>query len=99
MRIEVAHTSAIDSNTLDVARALLEDAFEERFGLHDWEHTLGGTHVLVWHGRELIGHGFVVRRCLLYEGRALRCGYVEAVAVRPDRQRLGHGSAIMGPSR
>jgi aminoglycoside 2'-N-acetyltransferase I len=34
-------------------------------------------------------------RRLLHEGRALRAGYVEAVAVRADRRRLGHAGRVM----
>jgi aminoglycoside 2'-N-acetyltransferase I len=36
-----------------------------------------------------------VQRRLLHGGRALRTGYVEAVAVRADRRRHGHGAAMM----
>jgi aminoglycoside 2'-N-acetyltransferase I len=35
-------------------------------------------------------------RRLLHDGRALSTGYVEAVAVRAGRRRLGHGHAVMG---
>jgi aminoglycoside 2'-N-acetyltransferase I len=34
---------------------------------------------------------------MLHGGRALRTGYVEAVAVRADRRRRGHGAAVMEP--
>jgi aminoglycoside 2'-N-acetyltransferase I len=61
----------------------------------DWEHALGGVHALVWEGDELIAHGSVVQRRLLHRGHALRTGYVEAVAVRADRRRRGHGGAVM----
>src|SRR5947209_7305315 len=44
----------------------------------------------------LIGHGSVIQRRLLHRERALRAGYVEAVAVRQDRQGEGHGAALMG---
>lgn len=46
-------------------------------------------------GAELVGHGSVVMRRLLHDGRALRTGYVEAVAVRSDHRRRGHGDAVM----
>jgi aminoglycoside 2'-N-acetyltransferase I len=36
-----------------------------------------------------------VQRRLLHGGRALRTGYVEAVAVREDRRGQGHGAAVM----
>ena len=37
----------------------------------------------------------MVQRRLLHGGRALRAGYVEGVGVRADRQRRGHGAALM----
>ena len=36
-----------------------------------------------------------MQRRLLHGERALRTGYVEGVAVRPDRRRRGHGAAMM----
>jgi aminoglycoside 2'-N-acetyltransferase I len=52
-------------------------------------------HVLVWEGAELVGHASVIQRRLLYDGRALRAGYVEGVGVRADRRGRGHGAAMM----
>jgi aminoglycoside 2'-N-acetyltransferase I len=43
----------------------------------------------------LIGHASVVQRRLLHGGRPFRTGYIEGVAVRPDRRRRGHGDAMM----
>jgi aminoglycoside 2'-N-acetyltransferase I len=57
--------------------------------------VLGGVHVLVVEGTELIGHASVVQRRLIHGGRALRTGYVEGVVVRADRRRRGHGDAMM----
>jgi aminoglycoside 2'-N-acetyltransferase I len=93
--VRTAHTAALDGATLAAARALLDAAFEGEFGDHDWEHSLGGVHCLVWDGQELIGHGSVVQRRLLHSGRALRTGYVEGVGVRADRRGRGHAAAIM----
>ena len=92
--VQVAHTSALDAATLAAVRALLDDVFDE-LDEHDWEHALGGMHALIWEDGDLIGHASVVQRRLLHAGRALRCGYVEAVAVRGDRRRRGHGAALM----
>jgi aminoglycoside 2'-N-acetyltransferase I len=93
--ILIAHTADLSRATLDAARALLDAAFQGEFGDDDWDHALGGVHVLVRDGEELVGHGAVVQRRLLHRGRALRTGYVEGVAVRADRQRRGHGAAIV----
>ncbi|AXK78655.1 GNAT family N-acetyltransferase [Mycolicibacterium neoaurum] len=68
-----------------------EDTFEDS----DWEHALGGMHALIFHRGAIIAHGAVVQRRLLYRDMPLRCGYVEAVAVREDWRRQGLGTAIM----
>jgi aminoglycoside 2'-N-acetyltransferase I len=93
--IQVAHTADVEPATLDAARALLGAVFEGEFEDSDWEHSLGGMHALAWDGDELVGHASLVQRRLLHGGRALRAGYVEGVGVRADRQRRGHGHAMM----
>lgn len=93
--LRTAHTSDLDAATLEAARALLVDVFDGDFTHHDWEHALGGLHVLAWEGSDLIGHASVVQRRLLHGGRALRAGYVEGVGVRAGRRRRGHGAAMM----
>lgn len=94
--LRTAHTADLDPAAVTAARALLDEAFNGEVTEADWEHALGGMHALVWDGPELIGHGCVIQRRLLHQGRALRAGYVEAVAVRPDRQGQGHGATLMG---
>jgi aminoglycoside 2'-N-acetyltransferase I len=93
----IVHTSALDDAQRGALRALLLDAFAGDFSAHDWDHALGGMHAVVWEGEgEVpIGHAAVVQRRLLHRGRALRAGYVEAVAVRADRRGSGHGAALM----
>jgi aminoglycoside 2'-N-acetyltransferase I len=93
--IQVAHTADVEPATLDAARDLLEAVFEGEFADSDWEHSLGGMHALAWAGDELVGHASLVQRRLVHGGRALRAGYVEGVGVRADRQRRGHGGALM----
>lgn len=91
----VAHTGQLDLAVLAAARDLLEGVFEWELTDHDWEHSLGGMHALVWEGPELIGHASLIQRRLLYAGRALRTGYVEGVGVRADVRRRGLGAAMM----
>jgi aminoglycoside 2'-N-acetyltransferase I len=93
--VRTAHTADLDVATLAAARALLDEVFGDDMTDHDWEHTLGGVHALVWEGDQLIGHAAVVQRRLLHRGRALRTGYIEGVAVRANRRRRGHGEALM----
>jgi aminoglycoside 2'-N-acetyltransferase I len=94
--LRMAHTADLDPAAREAARTLLDEAFRGDVTEADWEHALGGVHALVWDGPALIGHGSVIQRRLLHRGRALRAGYVEAVAVHPDRQGEGHGATVMG---
>jgi aminoglycoside 2'-N-acetyltransferase I len=94
--VRVAHTADLDPDTLRAARDLMLGAFDD-FTAEDWEHGLGGMHALAYEDGELVGHASVVQRRMLHGGRALRTGYVEAVAVRADRRRRGHGAAVMEP--
>lgn len=93
--IRAAHTADLDAATLARIRALLDAAFSGRFDDHDWDHSLGGMHVMMTEGTDIIAHGAVVQRRLLHAGRAWRTGYVEAVAVHPDHRRRGHATAVM----
>jgi aminoglycoside 2'-N-acetyltransferase I len=88
-------TAEMDGGTRRAARGLLDDVFGAEMTDQDWDHCLGGVHALVWEGKELVGHGSVIRRQLLHAALALRTGYVEGLAVRPDRRRQGYGAAMM----
>ena len=93
--LRMGHTAGLEPRVLDAARALAVDVFGSIFDEHDWDHALGGVHALVWTGDELAAHGSVVQRRLLHGGRALRTGYVEAVAVREAHRGQGCGAAVM----
>ncbi|MCX4528292.1 MULTISPECIES: GNAT family N-acetyltransferase [unclassified Streptomyces] len=93
--IFVRHTSELGDGELREVRTLLDTAFDGDFGDEDFEHALGGMHALAYEGGELVAHGSVVQRRVLHRGRALRTGYVEAVAVRADRRRCGLGGRVM----
>jgi aminoglycoside 2'-N-acetyltransferase I len=93
--VRTAHTAELDAATLTAARALFDEAFRGEFTDADWEHGLGGLHALAYEGDELIGHASVVMRRMLYDGRALRTGYVEGVCDSPRHRRRGHASALM----
>lgn len=91
----VVHTCDLDAAARGAVREMLDGAFDGGFGDDDWEHCLGGMHALLHDGPDLVAHASVVQRRLLHGGRALRAGYVEAVAVRADRRRVGHATAVM----
>ncbi|MEY4578453.1 MAG: hypothetical protein RL701_3156 [Pseudomonadota bacterium] len=94
-RLTIEHTATLDQRALASARHLLDSVFAGEFTDDDWDHALGGIHVLAWHDEELIGHAAVVQRQLIVAGRALRTGYVEGLGVQPQWQRRGVGTRIM----
>jgi aminoglycoside 2'-N-acetyltransferase I len=89
------HTADLDNETRDDARRMVIEAFGGEFTDADWEHALGGMHALISQHGALIAHAAVVQRRLLYRGTALRCGYVEGVAVREDCRGLGLAGVLM----
>ena len=98
--IERFTTAALPDVTARSARALMHAAFrnepeDERFTDDDWQHGLGGIHLLVRDGGDVIAHASIVPRTIHVGGTHFATGYVEAVAVRPDRQGQGLGSLLM----
>jgi aminoglycoside 2'-N-acetyltransferase I len=94
----LVHTSDLDGETREDARRMLLDAFadgEIDFTDADWEHALGGMHALICVRGALVAHGAVVQRRMIHQGAALRCGYLEAVAVREDWRGQGLAMAVM----
>jgi aminoglycoside 2'-N-acetyltransferase I len=94
-RLVTGHTADLEPGVLAAAHQLVAAAFGDLMNEHDWDHALGGVHALVWEGDELVGHASVIQRRLLHEGRALRAGYVEGVAVDAAHRRRGHAGAMM----
>jgi len=90
-----AFTAELAPRELEAVRRLVLEAFGGRFDVHDWEHTLGGVHVLAEEGGAVVAHGAVVPRVLVAGGRELRAGYVEGVATRGDRRGRGLATLVM----
>jgi len=96
----VRHVLLVDSHALSdqqtaAIRRLLDDAFGGDLTDEDWQHALGGWHALIEEAGQVVAHAAVVERPFLVGARAVRAGYVEAVAVTPARQRTGLGSSVM----
>ena len=94
-KVVTVHTCELEPQTLRAIHALMDAAFAGTLDDADHEHCLGGVHALLRQDGELVGHGSVVQRRILHAGEALRTGYVEGVAIRPDRQRRGYGGLLM----
>jgi aminoglycoside 2'-N-acetyltransferase I len=96
-----AVTSELTAPEIEAVRRILWAAFDhpddpdEAMTEEDWQHALGGTHILVEADGQIVGHAAVVERELHVDGRPLRAGYVEAVAIEPAHQRSGLGSRLM----
>lgn len=95
--IERRSTAELAAGEVRQLRGLLAAAFldEEAFSEDDWQHALGGTHLLGRLEGEIVAHAAVVRRVLEADGRPIEAGYVEAVAVAPELQGRGHGTTLM----
>lgn len=97
-QLRLVRTDGLTAVELGGIRALMDAAFgtgEEAFGDDDWDHALGGTHLLVQRGDEVLSHASVVPRTLEIDGRPVRTGYVEAVATAPPFQGRGLGTGVM----
>lgn len=96
-RLHRVATGDLTDGEIEAMRALLWAAFEDHDGgmtEDDWAHALGGVHVLIERSGKIVGHASVERE-LHVDGRPMRTGYVEAVAIDPRLQRSGLGSRLM----
>jgi aminoglycoside 2'-N-acetyltransferase I len=91
----LVHTADLDADTHQRICEMVTEAFAGEFTETDWEHALGGMHALIWHHGAIIAHAAVVQRRLIYRSSALRCGYVEGVAVREDCRGQGLVHALL----
>jgi aminoglycoside 2'-N-acetyltransferase I len=98
-RVRRLSTHALTAAETATIRALLDAAFgddeDERFTEEDWQHSIGGVHAVLDVDGEIVAHASVVERSLHVAGRAVRTGYVEAVATAPEHQGRGYGTQVM----
>jgi aminoglycoside 2'-N-acetyltransferase I len=99
LTIRRAITAQLSAAEIEQTRALLWAAFADdadgQFSEDDWQHALGGMHFLGELDGSVAAHAAVVERTLFVAGQPVRTGYVEAVAVAPQQQALGHGTQLM----
>ena len=88
-------THEASSDLLFEVRRLMDAAFEGEFAEEDWEHTIGGRHVVVTEDGVIVAHTAVVSRVLTADDRPWRTGYLEGVATEPSKMGQGLGSLVM----
>jgi aminoglycoside 2'-N-acetyltransferase I len=76
-------------------RLLFDDAFAGDFSDDDWEHTVGGVHVVVCDSGSIISHASVVPRSIWIDDHLFAAGYVEGVATLVQSQDRGFASLVM----
>jgi len=92
----VIESDEIDGDTRAALRGLWDRAFGARFSDDDADHAYGGVHVLMREADRLVGHASAVPRRLRFsDGPWCTVGYVEGVAIDPERQREGIGRSMM----
>ncbi len=94
--IEIVAAAEASSAFLTELRPLLDLSFAGSFTDDDWEHALGGWHVVARRDGVIDSHAALVRRELVAGNRRFDAGYVEAVATHPKRRGRGLGSRVMG---
>ena len=95
VQVRVFSTDGASVALLTELRQLLFDAFEGEFSAEDWEHSLGGWHVIAFDGDAAVSHAAVVPRASRVGDDPFQAGYIEGVATRPDRRHEGLASAVM----
>ena len=95
MQIRVLTTDEAPAALLSEVRQLVVDAFDGGFSEDDWQHSLGGRHVIGSEAGAVVSHAAVVARTIDVGDDSFAAGYVEGVATRSDRQRQGLGALVM----
>jgi aminoglycoside 2'-N-acetyltransferase I len=93
--LSVVRSADISADRLREIRDLLDATFGDRFSDDDWQHCLGGWHVLLDRAGTLRSHAAVVPRDLQVGDQNVKAGYVEAVATAPGHRQQGLGSKVM----
>jgi len=88
-------TAAASVDLLAEIRQLLDAAFDGDFSDGDWEHTLGGWHIVATDDHVVVAHAAVVERRFHVADRAWGTGYLEGVTTEPRRHGEGLGSQVM----
>jgi aminoglycoside 2'-N-acetyltransferase I len=94
-QLVVVPDADLDDEVRQASRALVFEAFGDRFTRDDWDHATGGWRIVLLDGSAVVAHAAVVPRRLMVGRSPVAAGYVEAVATRRELQGTGAGSAVM----
>jgi aminoglycoside 2'-N-acetyltransferase I len=95
VQIRVLTTDDAPADLLTEVKQVVVDAFDGGFSEDDWQHSLGGWHVIGSDAGAVVSHAAVVARTIDVGDDSFAAGYVEGVATRSDRQRQGLGALVM----
>jgi aminoglycoside 2'-N-acetyltransferase I len=95
VQIQVVTTDEAPATLLTEVKQVVVDAFNGGFSDDDWQHSLGGWHVIGAEAGAVVSHAAVVARTIDVGDVSIAAGYVEGVATRSDRQRQGLGALVM----
>ncbi len=96
MIVRRVHSAELGPSEIEVLRALFAAAWPAGdFDETDWQHTVGGIHLLAVDDDEIRSHAAVVERDIEASGHLLDTGYVEGVATWPEHEHRGYGTAVM----
>jgi len=88
-------TDRASDTVLAEVRGLLDAAFDGEFSDDDWDHAVGGCHIVAIENDSVIAHAAVVPRTLEIGEIPVHTGYVEAVATDARYRRQAIGASIM----
>ncbi len=95
---QTKHTSQLSSVEKEQIYQLLFQVFKQGFSREDFDHTLGGMHILAYDNHQLIGHVAIVQRSVIVDCSPFRIGYLEGLGVAEAYRRQGIGRKLMEQS-
>lgn len=95
LRVDTCLTDQLSTRDTDSIRGVLGRAFGGTYDDHDWDHALGGHHVVVRRDELVVAHASAVARTMWIADTSIEVGYVEAVATDPELHGTGLGTLAM----
>lgn len=89
------HTSQLTASEKEILFSLLVEGFDNDFSYDDFQHTLGGMHVIAYDQQKMVGHVAIVQRNMAINDEPISVGYVEAMVVEKSYRCQGIGANLM----